>query len=181
MEVDFAEDRICFMRYEFAGASVHPAGILTAGQIRDADWTTTPPEIRTIRGETLFVRRAQQAELEQFCRRNSIDKEYRSDTWADLLEPFLDTSFSPDDEQATDKRLHEAGLSQHEVDDIRRRLTPLMNAYNFDSMLWEWVQLGLFDLLNAATGPLVKPSIQATLGDPSAFYTWAMEIAERHR
>lgn len=56
-----------------------------------------------------------------------------------------------------------------------------MSAYNFDSMLWEWVHLGLFDLLAAATGPLVNSSLQAELGDPAAFYTWAMQIAERHR
>lgn len=84
----------------------------------------------------------------------------------------------------TDNRLREAGLSQEEVVGIRQRLTPLMHAYNFDSMLWDWIHLGLCDLLDAATGPLVKlvnPSLQATLGDPVALYAWAMEIAERHR
>jgi hypothetical protein len=145
---------------------------------------TAPPEIRTTSGETLFIAAIQRPDLEQFCHRNGITKKHRPDIWADLLEPFLDTWFDPEDELATDNRLREAGLSQEEVVGIRQRLTPLMHAYNFDSMLWDWIHLGLCDLLDAATGPLVKlvnPSLQATLGDPVALYAWAMEIAERHR
>ncbi|WP_236790957.1 hypothetical protein [Amycolatopsis sp. GM8] len=181
MDVSFAEDHIVFARYEFPGATVHPAGVLTLARIRDADPKAWPPEIRTTLGETLFVPRAQEPELEEFCRRNDVTTKRRPWIWSDLLEPFLDTWFDPDDERATDERLHKAGLSQEEITEIRQRLTPLMRAYNFDSMLWEWVDLGLFDLLNAATGPLVNPALQATLGDPAAFYTWAMAIAERSR
>ncbi|WAL64945.1 hypothetical protein ORV05_29075 [Amycolatopsis cynarae] len=181
MEVSFAEDHILFLRYDFPGATVHPTGTLTARQIRDANWILSPPEIRTTLGETLFVPHAQQAQLEQFCLRNGIAGKQRLDIWSDLLEPFLDTEFGPEHVQATDKRLRQAGLSGEEVAGIRRRVTPLMHAYNFDSMLWEWVDLSLYDLLSAATGPLVDPGIQAALGDPSAFYNWAMEIAERRR
>lgn len=169
MDVSFAQDRIHFVSYDFPGATVHPAGVLAATQIRDADWRTAPPEIRTTRGETLFVPATQQAELEQFCHRNNITRKHRPDIWADLLEPFLDTSFDPEHEHATDDRLRQAGLSEDEVADIRRRLTPLMRAYNVDSMLWDWTHLGLYDLLSAA------------LGDSATLYTWAMEIAERHR
>jgi hypothetical protein len=178
MEVSFAEDHIHFLSYDFPGATVHPSGTLTLAQIRDADWTTAPPEIRTASGETLFIAAVQRPELEHFCHRNGIAKKHRPDTWADLLEPFLDTWFDPEHERATDNRLRQARLSQEQIADIRRRLAPLMHAYNFDSMLWDWTHLGLCDLLDAATGPLVKPSLQATLGDPTTLYTWAMEIAD---
>ncbi|TVT25206.1 hypothetical protein FNH05_32205 [Amycolatopsis rhizosphaerae] len=181
MEVSFGEDRILFLRYDFPGATVHPTGTLTAGQIRDADWELWRPEIRTTLGETLFVPHEQQAELKQFCLRNDIAGKQRLDIWSDLLEPFLDTEFSPEHVQATDNRLRQAGLSCEEAAGIRRRLTPLMHAYNFDSMLWEWVDLNLYDLLSAATGPLVAPGIQAALGDLAEFYGWAMEIADRRR
>jgi hypothetical protein len=46
-------------------------------------------------------------------------------------------------------------------------------------MLWDWTGLGLYDLLNAASGALVPPDLPATLGDRTAFYDWAMRIAER--
>lgn len=180
MEVTFAENHVQFANYDFPGATVHPSGVVTAAQIRDADWTTAPPEFRTTSGETLFIPADQRAELERFCHRNGIVRRHRPDIWADLLEPFLDTWFDPEHERATDDRLRQAGLPQEEVAAIRQRIGPLMRAYNFESMLWDWTHLGLFDLLDAVTGPLVKPSVQATLGDPTALYTWAMGIAERH-
>ncbi|MTD59052.1 hypothetical protein [Amycolatopsis pithecellobii] len=181
MEVTFAEDYICFRTYPFPGATVHPTGVLPRARIRDADWKAWPPEIRTVTGETLFVPRSQEAELHQFCDRNGIAGHCRPDTWSDLLEPFLDTWFDPDHDRATDERLRQAGVSQEETEEIRERLTPLMKAYNFDSMLWEWVNLNLFDLLSALSGPLVPPGLQATLGDPAVLYVWAMEIADRAR
>ncbi|MFI0367501.1 hypothetical protein ACH35V_06450 [Actinomadura sp. 1N219] len=181
MEVSFAEDHICFLRYDFRGATVHPFGRVAHAQIRDADWKAISPEIRTAHGETLFIPKRQQPDLEQFCRRHGIVRKIRKDIWADLLEPFLDTQFTPEDERATVHRLGEAGFSPEEVTRIRRRLTPLMQAYNFDAMLWEWAYLGLCDLLNAANAPIVKPSLQNALGDPKTFYNWTMEIAERHR
>ncbi|MFJ8958640.1 hypothetical protein ACIRG5_04575 [Lentzea sp. NPDC102401] len=79
-------------------------------------------------------------------------------------EPFLDTSFSA-----------------AQIAAIRARLTPLMRAYNFDSMLWDWTHLGLYDLLRALNGTLVRPSSPATLGDPFEVYRWAMEIADYGR
>ncbi|MWA04088.1 hypothetical protein F8568_027640 [Actinomadura sp. LD22] len=175
------EDHISFLGYEFRGASVHPRGKVTPARIRDADWTAIVPEIRTVLGETLFVPRERKSDLEAFCRRHGIERVARPDVWEDLLEPFLDTRIAPDQESATLDRLRDAGFAAHEVSAIRRRLTPLMLAYNFDAMVWAWAYLGLFDLLHAANAPVVDPGLQADLGEPAAFYAWAMAIADRHR
>lgn len=177
MKVTFADDHVCFRQYPFPGATVHPAGVVTPDRIRDADPRGIPPEIRTTRGETLFVPRDQGAELEEFCRRTGIAVAQRRDVWADLLEPFLDTEVGAEAERATDERLRRAGVP--EFAGIRARLAPLMTAYNFDSMLWEWAYLGLFDLLTAVNGSLVEPGIRAGVGDPAKFHAWAMEIADR--
>ncbi|MEV4145789.1 hypothetical protein AB0J40_19105 [Amycolatopsis sp. NPDC049691] len=179
MIVTFAEDHICFRQYPFAGASVHPTGVVTPDRIRDAEPGATPPEIRTTRGETLFVPHDRRAELEEFGHRHGIAVVRRRDVWADLLEPFLDTEIGAEAERATDERLHRAGIPRPEVRRIRDRLTPLMTAYNFDSMLWEWAYLGLFHLLSAVNGPLVPPGIRAGVGDPAKVHAWAMDIAER--
>ncbi|MES9539164.1 MULTISPECIES: hypothetical protein [unclassified Actinomadura] len=181
MEVVFAEKHIRFLYYDFRGATVHPTGMVTPAQIRDADWKAIRPEIRTTLGETLFLPSAQRSELERFCVRNGVARRSRFDAWADLLEPFLDTRFDPEDERATLTRLREAGFLSREVAEIRRRLTPLMHAYNFDAMVWEWAHLGLCDLLNAANAPVIPPGIQNELGEPAAFYAWTMMIADRFR
>ncbi|MFB4305539.1 hypothetical protein [Actinomadura sp. GTD37] len=181
MEAVFAEEHITFPRYGFRGATVHPTGMVTAARIRDADWTAVRPEIRTTLGETLFLPRARQCELERFCVRNGVTRSFRFDAWGDLLEPFLDTRFDPEDERATLARLHGAGFAAREVAEIRRRLTPLMHAYNFGAMVWEWAYLGLCDLLNAANAPVIDPGVRNALGDPAAFYDWTMMIADRPR
>lgn len=179
MEIVFTDEHIRFQRYDFRGATVHPAGTIAAAQTRDADWAAIRPELRTTLGETLFIPAAQRSDLERFCVRNSVIGRARFDAWGDLLEPFLDTRFDPEDERSTLIRLRDAGFPSWEVAEIRRRLTPLMHAYNFDAMLWEWTYLGLYDLLNAANAPVVDPALQNELGDPTDFYGWAMRIADR--
>ncbi|WP_433468832.1 hypothetical protein [Spirillospora sp. CA-128828] len=163
MRVVFAEDHICFLRYDFRGATVHPTGMVMPVRIRDADWKAIRPEIRTTYGETLFLPHEQASDLEQFCRRHSIARRSRPDTWDDLLEPFLDTQLDLEREGATFNRLREAGFTPEEVAGIRQRLTPLMHAYNFEAMVWEWAYLGLFDLLTAANAPIVDPALPQPL------------------
>ncbi|MDL4816269.1 hypothetical protein [Actinomadura opuntiae] len=180
MEVRFTEDHIRFLGYDFRGATVHPMGMVTPAHIRDADWKAIRPEIRTVRGETLFVPHDRKADLEGFCHRHGIAGVSRPDTWGDLLEPFLDTQIDADQEKATIDRLHRAGFAREAVTSIRRRLAPLMLAYNFGAMVWEWVHLGLYDLLTAANAPVIDPALQAELGAPEAFYEWTMAVAERH-
>jgi hypothetical protein len=179
--VKFGPDHIVFTTYAFPWASLHPHGVLRACDIRDAWLEGGPPEIRTRSGETLFASRDDRAALAEFCRRHSIPLVRRLDVWGNLLEPFLDTEFGPDHAAATDARLRAAGLPQAEIDSIRARLTPLMRSYNFDSGLWEWCDLGLFDLLNALSGNLVDRALLPALGDLGAVYRWAMEIADYGR
>ncbi|WP_410873300.1 hypothetical protein [Nocardia sp. A7] len=179
MRVVIADTEIRFADYPFAGASVYPDGVIAISEIADADPRALPPQVRTVDGETLFLRAADRPALDEFCRRNGIETHRGPDIWGDLLEPFLDTSFDAEDQRATDTRLHRAGLSQEEIVAIRERVGPAMMSYNFDSMLWEWAHLGLDDLLSAANGVLARPAARATLGDPAQFYSWAMRIAAR--
>jgi hypothetical protein len=178
--VTFAPDHIVFAGYEFPWASVHPHGLLPASAVRDVS-TSGQPEIRTVLGGTLFLSHEDGSGLSEFCLRHGIADLVRFDVWGNLLEPFLDTSFSVEHQAATDARLRSAGLAQESIDAARARVAPLMRAYNFDSMLWEWADLGLFDLLNALSGKLVPASLPGSLGDLSEVYRWAMEIADYGR
>jgi hypothetical protein len=179
MQVVFADTEIRFVDYPFAGASVFPDGVLAVSAITEADPDAIRPHLRTVAGETLFVHAEHRGALDDFCRRNVIAVHRRLDIWADLLEPFLDTWFDAEDQRATDARLHGARLGSKEIAEIRGRVERAMMSYNFDSMLWEWVYLGLYDLLSAANGVLTRPESQATLGDPVELYRWAMGVADR--
>ncbi|WP_374774268.1 hypothetical protein OG756_15985 [Streptomyces sp. NBC_01310] len=58
-----------------------------------------------------------------------------------LLEPFVDTGFTPEGQAATLASLGEVGLGPAEVAGIREKVAPLMRAYN--DLHWDWHHLGV--------------------------------------
>jgi hypothetical protein len=186
LEVAFADGRVLFPANHLSRVGDTFDGTLAASEIRDADPTAAPPEIRSLSGETLFVSAVQREELERFCRASQIPVRKRPDIWGDLLEPFVDTEFTPDSEAVTLSRLHQAGLTDTEIDQIRAKVRSLMLAYN--AFHWDWAHLGLADLLDAVTtdslpgylrAGLRIEQFRAELGETASFYAWAMTIANR--
>ncbi|SEL53068.1 hypothetical protein SAMN05414137_109286 [Streptacidiphilus jiangxiensis] len=118
----------------------------------------------------------QRAELERFCLANRIRLQSRPNVWGDLLEPFLDTEFTPERRTVTQARLSQVGLDEDAVAGIRAKVAPLMVAYN--AMHWDWCDLGLADLMDAATAPWIPEDRQIKPAERSAFCTWAMKIAD---
>lgn len=88
------------------------------------------------------------------------------------MEPFVDTEFTKENEILVVQRLAENGISQKEIDTIRKEVGKPMYAYNFETMLWEWNSLGLTDVLSAM---LVKYSNKKF----NDFYWRAIAIAKR--
>ncbi|MFE4637222.1 hypothetical protein ACFRJ1_28115 [Streptomyces sp. NPDC056773] len=127
-------------------------------------------------GETVFVSAQQRAELERFCIDHRIPRRSRPDVWGDLLEPFLDTEFTPEGQASTQARLGRAGLGPDEVAGIRAKVGPLMRAYN--AVHEDWHHLGLADLLDAATSDWIPEEHRIKSGERAAFRAWAMEIAD---
>ncbi|MFG2335167.1 hypothetical protein [Streptomyces yangpuensis] len=151
--------------------------VLPAAAVRDADPAATPPELRTVAGDTVFVDSRDTAALERFCAEHRIPVRRRPDIWGDLLEPFLDTRFDDRHHTATLDRLERGGVGRDEAVRIRRRVGPLMTAYN--SLHWDWHHLGLADLLEAAASDHVPAELRVPPQDRAAFRAWAMEIADR--
>jgi hypothetical protein len=175
LEVTFADDHVFFPDSHLSRIGGSFDGTLAAAAIQDADPAAAPPEIRTLSGETLFVSAVQREDLERFCQASQIPIRKRPDVWGDLLEPFIDTQFTPEHQTATLSRLRQAGLTAAEVARIRAKVGPLMLAYN--AFHWDWFHLGLADLLDAATTTRLPQHQGAELGEITSFYTWAMGIA----
>ena len=184
LEVTFGDGHVFFPVGHLSRIGGTCNGAVAAAAIQDADPAEAPPEIRTVFGETLFISARQREELERFCRASQIPTRKRPDIWGDLLEPFLDTEFTPEHEAATLSRLHRAGLTETEVGQVRARVGPLMLAFN--AIHWEWCHLGLADLLDAVTTEALPGHSRAwlgagqvggELGEIASFYAWAMRIA----
>ena len=96
--VEFTEAGIQFNNYDFLAASVYPNGLLAYRQIKLIYWKGSPPEVHTVDGEILFVPAWQAEELRQAAEKNSIPLGSVFDVWGNILDEFLDTEFSEEDQ-----------------------------------------------------------------------------------
>ena len=134
--------------YPFEPSIAYSQIIFTADQIDDFDFQSGPPNMR-IGGELLFLSVVYKNSLKKFAFRNSIKVVERSNIWDWILEPFLDTEYSKENDQRIAVLLENYGLAREEVTSLREEVETQMLKYNFDTMLWEWVSLDASDVLRA--------------------------------
>lgn len=176
VEISFHDYGIEFRNYPYQPASIYPSGRISLEAIKESDPDQPPPEIR-IEGEILFVPATLREDLRRFALDHSIPIVKRIDIWDLLLDPFLDTEFDDQYKERSLKLLEECGVSREESKQIRRFVAKAMEAYNFTSMLWEWVHLGLFDVLEAFRGVLSGQRHKLAPREYEEFYWRAMKIA----
>lgn len=139
-----------------------------ADMVEVVNWIT--PVIRMGDGEFLCPPHGTSADLTLWCAAQGIPVIDRYDAWADLLDPFLDTEFSPEVQQRTMARLAAAGFDADRVADLRARVEKAMLHRTFLS--WEWVYYGLGDVLVA-----MKPVVWTRSARWRGFYAEAMAVA----
>ena len=176
--VRFLPEGIAFDRYPYPGARVHPRGVVRWSEVLEVDPKATPPELRIV-GETLFVSAELREEFGGAAKAHGVPVVRRTDVWGMLLDPFLDTEFDEDVQEHTLAALEENGIGRAEAERIRGRVEWAMLHHN--AMLWEWVHLGLWDLLEAHRNVWVRLRLGLTPRRYRALYAWAMEIAGRGR
>ncbi len=171
-DVRFAPGAVVFHAYPFPGARVHNSGEVAWSEVDEVDLEAAPPEVR-VRGETLFVSATRKDELRRAALEHGVPDVPRVDVWDLLLEPFIDTVFDDADQERTLGRLEQNGISHAEAEAIRATVREPMLAYN--SLIWDWVHLGMYDLLSAHLH--VRRTVsEAAFAD---FYRWAQQIAQR--
>lgn len=177
--ITFLDDEVGFTGYPFVPATVYPSGYVPHNAIKEVVVTGSPPEIRTVEDEVLFVERSRMDELIQCARRANIPIVGRVDVWSLILDPFVDTQFTEEEKARSDRQLEECGIRRKECEGLRNRVAPAMTAYNFDSGLWDWSHLGLYDLLCALSGILSGAAHKLEKRKMKRFYWKAMAIAAR--
>ena len=175
--VQFAVDGLTYSDYPFPPSAAHGGRLIPWATVRDADPASFPPEIRLHTGETLVVNALQRDELATELALRGVRIVARPDVWGWLLEPYLDTEFSPSDQARTLEHLTAAGIARGEVDRIRREVGGFVLAYN--ALQWEWIHLGLSDLLFARMSPWTRLTRGLRGERFSDFYWWAMALADR--
>lgn len=178
--VQFEAESLTFQNYPYRLGALAQQERLDSQAVAAYRLLSTPPALILHSGEILFISAGQRDELNNWAERHQLPEVKVWDSWSWICEPYLDTEFTPQNEALSMQRLNELGFSQDEVQDIRKQIEPLMLAYN--SVVWEWGDLGHFDLLNAwkklgfsllgLKGPF-GPVLNAEI------YRWTMKIANR--
>ncbi|WNJ20559.1 hypothetical protein [Pontibacter sp. G13] len=170
-EVQIESDRIRFLQYPFEPSVVFPANTLMASEIHSICPDGYPPMIR-VGEELIFISRVHHEALKAFAQRNQLMEFTHTRNWNHLLEPFLDTEYTPDWDRKMTERLMTNGISPAEIRDLRTEVKELILAYNFDTGLMDWANLGLSDVLAAVQKRYDRESFQR-------FFQRAMEIELR--
>ena len=181
MRATFDAHGIAFAKYPFPPASIYPHGRVAYSAIRDVDPDAAPPEVRTKDGETLFISAEQSAEFRDAIGNAELAVVRRVDVWDLLLEPFLDTELTAEEEERTMATLERLGVSRAEVSQIRQSVKNPVLAYN--ALLWDWAHLGLYDVLTAMRLGVAWTTLLNRLLPRryDEFYWKAMELADRGR
>ncbi len=170
-ETEILETEIRISNYPFEPSAVYPEKTIKANDINEISWDSYPPLLR-LENEVIFISRGFSENLKQFVDRNNISSFEATRNWNWLLEPYVDTEYTEETDNRLIELLNKNGITKSEIEQLRNEVKEQMLKYNFDTMLWDWVSLGLSDVLGAMKVKYNKEQF-------SDFYKRAMEIQLR--
>ncbi|MCL5127740.1 hypothetical protein [Algibacter sp. L4_22] len=170
---DIRENEISITEYPFEPSVAYPEKIINASKINfiSADFGLCRIYVDN---DIIFISSEQKTELLKFSEINKIKLINHSWNWDWILEPYLDTEFTADNEKRIEKCLNEVGIDKIETKKIRSEVGKQMYKYNFDTMLWDWCNLGLCDVLSAMR-------VKYNQNEFREFYKRAIEIDKRSK
>ena len=145
-EVFFEADGLRLSWRRRTAAARYAGDFLAWSDMRDADPSAAPPEIRLAAGRTVFISAELRDQLTDALWAASVPIVRRPGVWGHLLDPFLDTDYSIVRERF-EGDLRRWGFDEAETRRIRRRVRVRMHAMTL--LTWEWAGYGQSDLLLA--------------------------------
>lgn len=168
-DLTVGKDFLIIDNYPFEPSIAYHQPIIKANQIDELNSQSYPPTIK-VGNELIFLTREKKDELEAFATRNNVAIVVRPAIWSWILEPFLDTEYTPEADEKAMEFLGNYGLTAEQVKSLRTEVQTQMMKYNFDTMLWEWGSFDISDVLKA-----MRPAYSRELYRD--FYSRVMEIA----
>lgn len=164
-ESEILENEIKITKYPFEPSIVYPEKTLPAKDIKAICYSY--PITLKIENEFIFISREQLEAIQIFVANNNISIIEQNWNWSWLLQPYLDTEYTAEDDEKITNLLIENGFSKQEISKIRNEIEQQMYKYN--SILWEWIDLNLLDVLQAMRVKYNKEKFRD-------FYQRAMQI-----
>ena len=113
-QLTIGEDFLKIEDYPFEPSVAYRQTIFKADQIDDLDFKSYPPTFR-VGEELIFLTREKKDELKNFAKSNNIKTVERPIIWGWILEPFLDTEFTPETDERSTKILEDYGLTIEQI------------------------------------------------------------------
>jgi hypothetical protein len=135
-EARILETEVEILAYPFKPSVVFPNKKIKASEITAICHQSYPPLIK-IGDEVIFISREHTESLKEFTERNNIATFKKTKNWNWLLEPYLDTENTPEEDIKINLLLNKHGFSDSEVIQIRNEVGKQLYKYNFDTMLWD--------------------------------------------
>lgn len=167
--VKIEEQYLVFENYPFEPSLAFQNKYIPISSVINIDIQHGPPTL-LINRELIGFPASQLDELKEMALKFQIPMLNRPHIWSLILEPFLDQEFSEAEKHRTFQHLMNYSLSQAEVEAWRHLVGTQMMKYNFDTLLWDWTDLNIFDMLAA-----MRPRYNRT--QFKMLYEVAMEIA----
>ncbi len=160
------DDCIIFDFYEFYFSSLRKNKVLTLDRIYQVNFHTIPVSMEIDQGEIIFFNHDDSERVKQFAKTYQIAESTSVDVWHLLADEFLDTEFSEDIVKNRQDKLKSLGLSEGDIQHVRKRIKWALFG------TWEWQYLGHWDVLamKQARNPFYR-------FNGSDFYWWTMKIA----
>ena len=172
-ESEIYTNTILIKEYPFEPSIAYPEKLIKASEI-DAICIDFDILRIKIKHDIIFVSAEKKEQLKTFSKENKIPLFTYSWNWNWILEPYLDTEYTEENDQLVKERLKENGFDNIEIDEIRNEVGKQMYKYNFDTMLWEWCSLSLPDVLSAMRVKYNKERFRE-------FYMRAIQIEKREK
>lgn len=139
---------LVYQDYPFEPSVAFQEKYISISSIQNIDLQHGPPTL-LVKNELIGFPADQKEELNLIASAYNIPIVSRPHIWSFILEPFLDQEFTESENQNTFQYLLNFGISRAEVDAWRHLVGKQMMKYNFDTMLWDWTDLNIFDMLAA--------------------------------
>jgi hypothetical protein len=140
----FSGNEIAVSRYPFRPGFRKARLAIRAEEIREVDVDRCA---LLVGEEIIYLPGWPRAELTEFCSRNRVRTVARYDSWADILDPFVDTSFTKKEVLSRNTRLRAAGFNSGRVFGLR--LLVALPIIIFQGIAGEWTGLYHYHLLYA--------------------------------
>src|SRR5690606_30224193 len=128
-ELTVGNDFLNIEGYPFEPSIAYRQPIIKANEIDEIDSLSYPPTIK-VGNELIFLTREKVKELEAFALRNHIDIVPRPAIWSWILEPFLDSEYTPEAEEKAMEFLGNFGLTAEQIKSLRSEVEAQMISYN---------------------------------------------------